>query len=225
MPQPLKPMKTEKILALGVKGVIFDVDGTLLDSMDMWNNITFEYAREKGVYCPPETSRMMNSMSMAQCAEYYINEMGVKGTVEQITAEIAEMSRERYRNTVPEVPGAAAFVKALHDKGVKIALATASDMTAIRPALERLGMWPYVDFSITCQDIGVSKEKPDIFLRCIREFGLEVNECMVVEDALYAAKTAKKAGFRLLGVKDNCHAESDVEVLRALSDIFVEDFT
>ena len=223
-PQPLRPMKTDKITSLGVKGVIFDVDGTLLDSMKMWNSITFEYAEEKGVYCPPETSHIMNSMSMAQCAEHYINVLGVKGTVEEVTEEIAEMSRDRYRHRVPEVPGAAEFVKQLHLAGVKIALATASDMSALRPALERLGIWPWVDFAVTCQEMGTTKEKPDIFLYCAREFGLEIDECMVAEDALYAAKTAKNAGFRLMGVKESCHPESEIEALRALSDIFVEDF-
>ena len=121
-------MKIDKILSLGVKGIIFDVDGTILDSMKMWNSITFEYAQEKGVYCPPETSHLMKSMSMAQCAEHYINVLGVKGSVEQVTEEIAEMSRDRYRHTVPEVPGAAKFVRELHEKGIKIALATASEI-------------------------------------------------------------------------------------------------
>lgn len=204
--------------------MIFDVDGTLLDSMKMWNSITFEYAEEKGVYCPPETSKLMNSMSMAQCAEHYINVLGVKGSVEEVVEEIAEMSRERYRHTVPEVPGAAKFVRELHEKGVKIALATASDMASLRPALERVGIWEYVDFAVTCQEMSTTKESPQIFLRCAEEFDLEVSECMVAEDALYAAKTAKNAGFYLLGVRESCHPEGEIEDLKNLSDIFVEDF-
>ena len=217
-------MKIDKVLELGVKCVIFDVDGTLLDSMKMWNSITYEYAEEKGIYCPPETSHIMNSMSMAQCADHYINVLGVKGTVEQVTEEIAEMSRERYRNVVPEVKGAAEFVRKLHEKGVKIALATASDMTALKPALERVGIWQYVDYATTCQEMGTTKEKPDIYLHCAGKFGFTEKETMVAEDAIYAAKTAKNAGFYLLGVRETCHPETEIEALKELSDLFFEDF-
>lgn len=206
-----------------IKCVIFDVDGTLLDSMSMWNTITYDYAALKKIDAPEDLSRQMNARSLRQCAELY-KELGAAGTADEITEEIIQMASERYRLSIEEKPGACDFLKALKENGIHTALATASHVTAMKPALERTGMLPYIDYALSCEDLGISKEHPDIFLACAAKFGAQPHECVVAEDSLYSAKTAKSAGFCLIGVEDACHSEENRAALRAISDRYISDF-
>ena len=177
-----------------IRAVIFDVDGTLLDSMPMWNSITYDYAALKGVAAPPGLSKTLNSLCLEQCAAYYRDVLGVSGTIETIMAEIVDQARERYRTVVPEIPGAAAFTAALKSRGIHTAIATASDIRSLWPALERLSIAPNIDIAESCTTIGKSKESPDIYLKCASDFGASPAECVVFEDALYAMESAKVAG-------------------------------
>ena len=207
-----------------IKCAIFDVDGTLLDSMGMWDSITYEYADYKNIYAPENLSKRMNSLSLTGCAELY-KELGAEGTVEEIAMEIVEMARERYRTVIPEKKGAKEFIEKLKNKGVLIAIATASDIGGLMPALKRVGIWDYIDFAVSCEDIGKSKSEPDVYLKCIERFSVDIGDAVIFEDALYASNTAKKAGFKLIVMDENCHSEKDKAELKKLSDRYIYDFT
>lgn len=208
-----------------IRAAIFDVDGTLLNSMPMWNNITYDYAASKGVYAPPGLSKIMNQLCLEQCAEYYKENLGVTGTIEEIVAEVVEMSKEKYRDEVPEIEGAAAFLQALKARNIHTALATASDIQTLWPALERLHMADYLDMAESCTTIGKSKESPDIYLKCAADFGAKPEECVVFEDALYAVRTAKKAGFSVVGIPADDMTDSEREEFYTLCDRCVENYT
>ena len=208
-----------------IRAVIFDVDGTLLDSMPMWNRITYDYAEYKGIYAPPGLSKVMNEMCLEQCAAYYKDKLGAKGTVEEIAAEIVDMAAEKYRVSVPEIPGAAAFLRTLRSRGIHTALATASDLTTLRPALERLHMAEHLEAAESCTTIGKSKEHPDIYLKCAADFGALPRECVVFEDALYAVRTAKKAGFAVVGLLTADLTPEEKAEFTALCDRCIPDYT
>lgn len=188
-----------------IKCAIFDADGTLLDSMEMWRDITYEYAQEKGVAAPEGLHHTMNRLSLEQCASLY-REMGVPGDIEQVVGELAACAYNGYCTRVGEKPRAAEFMGLLAGNGIKVAVATASQEQGVRVALGRLGMLPYVDLLVTCTQIGKGKDHPDIFLYCARQFGAEPGECVVFEDSAYAMETAKKSGFPVVAVEDGSAA-------------------
>ncbi len=203
---------------------IFDCDGTLVDSMPMWGNLTYDFARYKGINAPEGLAQIMNNLSLLQCADYYVNRLGASGTPESVAQEITDFAAEGYVTRVPEKKSARAFLKYLHDNGKHIALATASDISALEPCLEKLGLLEFIEYSASCATVGKSKEHPDVYLDCLKHFGVPIKNAVVVEDAFYAASTAKKAGFKLIIMKDDCHDKEEQENLQEISDAFIEDF-
>ena len=146
-----------------IRCCIFDADGTLLDSMPMWRDITYQYAADKGIQAPQGLHNTLNRLSVEQCAEYYRG-LGVPGTVEGIAQELGQYALEGYRTQVEEKPQAREFLQLLKENHIPVAVATASNREGVELALERLGMLPFVDRFATCGEVGKSKEHPDIFL-------------------------------------------------------------
>ncbi len=218
-------MKTLLGLQKPIRAAIFDADGTLVDSMPMWNRITYDYADFKGIYAPPGLSKVMNVMCLEQCAAYYKEKLGAAGTVEEIIAEIVGMSAEKYRTSIPEIENASAFLCMLKRENIRTALATASNLSTLTPALSRLGMLENLDVLESCTTIGKSKEHPDIYLKCALDLGVSPEECVVFEDALYAVHTAKNAGFSVVGLLTaSLSAEEEAE-FRTICDLCIPNYT
>ncbi len=211
-----------------VKCAIFDADGTLLDSMPMWRDITYEYPDSKGISVPEGLHKTMNRMSLEQCAALY-RQLGVPGSAAEVEGELAAWALMGYRERVGEKPRAGDFLKLLHKNGIKIAVATASNEEGVRAALDRLNMLPFVDCLFTCAQVGKSKDEPDIFLRCAEEFGAASRECVVFEDSFYALRTAKAAGFPTVAVEDGISGDGGVEEetpagIAALADRYIKSY-
>ena len=211
-----------------IRCAIFDADGTLLDSMPMWRDITYEYAVFKGISAPEDLHRTLNRLSMEQCAEY-CRSLGVSGTAEEILAELNDWAYRGYRDRVQAKPHAPEFVRLLRENHIKIAVATASYGEGVREALKRCGILPHVDVFATCTEVGKGKEHPDIFLRCARECGASPGETVVFEDSAYALRTAKKAGFSAVAVADSISMDGGVpeetaDGIAALADRCIFDY-
>lgn len=211
-----------------IKCAIFDADGTLIDSMPMWRDITYEYAASKGIQAPDGLHRTLNRLSMEQCAEYY-RSLGASGSREQVMTELAEWAFRGYRDRVKPKPHAVEFVRLLHENGVGVAVATASHADGVKAALENCGLLPCVDFLTTCTEVGKSKEHPDIFLRCSAVFGASPGESVVFEDSAYALRTAREAGFPVVAVEDGISMDGGLEqespeAIRAVSNRCIRDY-
>ena len=122
-----------------IRCCVFDADGTLLDSMPMWRDITYEYAEQKGVHAPAGLHNTLNRLSLEQCAQHYQG-LGVQGTVEEIVKELGQCALEGYRTRVPEKPHAREFLQLLQENRIPVAVATASNREGVLLALERLGI-------------------------------------------------------------------------------------
>lgn len=205
-----------------IRGAIFDADGTLLDTMPMWEAITYEYPASLGVPVPEGLHRTMNRLSLEQCAALY-RQLGVPGSIEKVVQDLGAWAFAGYRDRVSGKPCAGEFLRLLHGNGVHVAVATASQEEGVACALERCGMLPCVDFLITCTKLGKSKEHPDIFLRCAAEFDCRPGESVVFEDSLYAIETAKRAGFPVVAVADSSSAH-EAQAIQALADRYIQGY-
>lgn len=214
---PMELLKT-------IRAAVFDVDGTLLDSMPMWHDIDFVYAARKGFAVTPEMIRALDGTHLPDCAKYFQEKCGVTDTAEEIIAEILELAREAYAREVPEIPGAGSFLRSLKDRGVPAAVATASDVSTLWPAMERLGMDALIGTTLCCDDVGKGKNFPDIYLQCAGTLGAAPAECAVFEDALYAAKTAKTAGFITVGVLTGELSEQEKQEFAEVCDLCISDY-
>lgn len=206
-----------------LRGAIFDADGTLLDSLSVWDTLGGDYLRSIG-YAPREgLDEALRDLSLSQAARYYQDAYGVTLRTEKILEGVNALLERFYRFEAPLRPGAAALLAALRERGVRLCVATATDRRLIEAALERCGGRPYFDGVFTCEEVGHGKDGPQIYEAARRFLGTEREETLVFEDALYAVRTAKEAGFPVAAVHD-CH-ETKQEEVRRLADVYLENLT
>ena len=206
-----------------IRGAIFDVDGTLLDSMFIWDTIGETYLRSIGYQPKENLNETFKNMSLHQAARYYQTEYGVTLSIDQIMDGVNAMLERYYRFKVPLKPGVAELLEWLRQNGVKLCIATATDRHLVEAALDRCGVLSCFGEIFTCNEVGHGKDEPDIFEAALRFLGTRREETLVFDDALYAVRTAKEAGFPVAAVYDS-HERSQAEV-RARSDLYLEDLT
>jgi len=204
-----------------IQGAIFDVDGTLLDSMSIWDTIGADYLRSIGYEPRENLNEVFKNMSLLQAAEYYRHEYGVTRSIEEIMDGVNAMLEHFYQYDAPLKPGAAELLERLRRKEVKLCIATATDRYLVEAALERCGVLSYFDKIFTCSEVGHGKDEPIIFEAALRFLGTEKSKTVVFDDALYAIRTAKKAGFPVAAVYDS-HEKAQAEI-RALADLYLAD--
>ena len=205
-----------------LRGAIFDMDGTLLDSMQVWENAGEDYLRTLG--CVPEegVGELMKSMSLQQAALYCRERYALPLSVEEIMAGVNGRVERFYRQEARLKPGALDFLRTLSQRGVRMCLATATDLHLVEAAMDRCGVRTYFSALFTCTQVGSGKDEPHIYRAALRHLGTGRADTLVFEDALYAARTAKGDGFVTVGVAD-AYEKSEGELER-LSDFFLRDF-
>ena len=206
-----------------IKGAIFDVDGTLLDSMSIWENVAADYLRSIGATPSLNLREELKTLGGKKTAEYLQKEYGLRESAEEIRAGINGLLEDFYFNTAPLKDGAADVLDTLRGRGVKMCVATATDKYLIEPALKRCGILDYFGYVFTCGEENTSKSRPDIYLRAAEFMETQVNETLVFEDALYAAKSAKAAGFPVVGIYDFWMREDEAQI-RSLCDVYIESW-
>ncbi|MGN0492072.1 MAG: HAD family hydrolase [Acutalibacteraceae bacterium] len=205
-----------------LKGAVFDFDGTLFDSMYVWENAGENYLRSIGIVPKENPQRYLRTLSIAQSAVYIKENYTPWLSAEEVKAGLVRTVERFYLEEVKPKAGAAEFLEKLHSRGVKMCIATASEKYQVAAALKRCNMDKYFSEIFTCTDIGHGKDEPVIFRNAIERLGTAKESTAVFEDSLYALKTAKSDGFITVGVYDP--AEEHQDEIRALADFFIEDF-
>ncbi len=207
-----------------IEGAIFDLDGTILDSMFIWNEIGYKFLANKNIQAPPGADKEFIKMSLKQAAEYYIEHFDNTATIESIITDINSLVEGFYFNEVVTKALVTEFIEKLHKKGVKMCVATATDKYMVEKALERNGLRHYFSEIFTCNGVGAGKDKPLIYDIALKHLGTEKDKTYVFEDALYAIKTAHKAGYKIVGIKDVSEPE-DPEVVKSYCDIYINEYS
>ena len=204
-----------------MKAAIFDMDGTILDSMCVWDGLGADYLRSVGVEPPDDLWEIMRTLSFQETADYFIREFSLPHSAQEMMRIWEEYSAERYRTMAKLKPGAMEYLRLLNAAGVKICLATATDGEMAREMLETHGVDRFFRFIITEADVGACKTAPDIYFEAARRLGESPADCVVIEDSLHAIETAKKAGFIVWGVYDEASADRQ-DRIRALCDRMID---
>ena len=206
-----------------IKGAIFDLDGTILDSMFIWSEIGYKFLEKKNIHLPAGADEQFTTMSLMEAAEYYIKHFDNTATIEGIVADINSLVENFYFNDVLKKPGIEEFLEFLKNRGVKMCVATATDKYMVEKALERNGLLHYFSEIYTCNGVGAGKDTPVIYEKSLQHLGTSKEKTYVFEDALYAIETANKAGFHVVGIKD-VSEKADPDTIKNLCDVFIEDY-
>ena len=207
-----------------IRGAIFDVDGTLLDSMAIWEDAGARYLKGLGIQAQEDLGKLLFPMSLQEGAAYMKDRYDLKLSVSQIIEGVGDTVRDYYFYEAPLKNGAADFLGKLSRKDIPMAVATSSKLEHIEAAFKRLNVNQYFQKIFTCSQVGAGKSRPDIYFAAGRYLGTEPRETYVFEDVLHAIETADKAGFKTVGVYDR-FSELKQEEIRKHSDIYLEDLT
>ncbi|HAH61578.1 MAG TPA: thiamine phosphate synthase [Treponema sp.] len=191
-----------------MRAAVFDMDGTLLDSMPMWEHAAELYLRSKHIEPEPDIWNRTKSLDMRQTAGYFKRAYGMTGSVELIIEEIDDVIYGEYAHTLRLKDGARGFLEALVSRGIPMVLATSTDRRCAEVCLKRLGIAGCFRKLLTCSEAGAGKDKPDIYLEAQRCTGTDAAHTVVFEDALYAGRTAAQAGFPVCAVYDESTADN-----------------
>ena len=206
-----------------LKYKIFDLDGTLLDSMAAWRNLGKDYLLQKGINPPDNLNEIIAAMSMIESAAYFQKAFKIELSAEEIIKEIKMLIENKYRHEFKLKPYVKEYLQKLKDENSVMCIVTATPLKLAKAALERNEIKKYFSFVISCDEVGLGKNKPDIFLLAANRLNAEPFEIAVYEDADFALITAKEAGFYTIGVYDD-YFKNERKDIELISDIYIESF-
>ena len=207
-----------------IRAAIFDLDGTLLDSNPYWDKAPEAYLASVGVTAEPGIEKTIFAMTLPEAVEYLRRTYGLSQTGQEITDGVNAMMERFYLREVPVKEGIPALLDALNDRGMAMMVASVTDRSLVETVLRRHGLLERFAGVITTDEVGKGKQEPDIYLQAAERLGCAPGEVLVFEDALHALRTAKKAGFPVVGVFDETSREVWEEI-RAVSDWNLPDFS
>ncbi len=205
------------------KAVIFDMDGTLIDSMWIWKDIDIEYLGSFGISLPEDLQVSIEGMSFTETAEYFLKRFALPRTVSEIEADWNRMAMHRYAHDIPLKAGARRFLDTLKKSGLKLGIATSNSRELAVAALEANGALDLFDSIHTSLEVSRGKPAPDIYLLSAETLGTAPEDCLVFEDVPMGILAAKAAGMQVCGVWDRYSADREDQI-REMADFYIRDF-
>ena len=210
-----------------IEAVVFDMDGVLLQSEEIWDAVREEYVRERGGRYDAEVQRAMMGMSSIEWSRYLHDAAGVPDEPDAINAEVVHRMLDAYKEQLPLLPGAVDAVRRVAAQ-FPLGLASSSNRELIDVALEQAGLTPYFAATVSSEEVSSGKPAPDVYLEAARRLGVDAKRCAAVEDSHGGIRSAKAAGMRVLAIPNSSYppddealAQADV-VLGSLSELTAE---
>ncbi len=204
-------------------GVIFDCDGTLLDSMPMWHSLDDRIAQRAGVQLTQADRDYFTQATLRECGDYIHDRYGFGASGAAVEQMIAGEIMHWYADEPVMKPGAADFVRGLAEAGVPMAVASSTPAAFLREGLQNAGLAPYMKAIVSVEDVRSSKREPLVYDTARAALGTDRAHTWGIEDAVYALDTLRHAGYRTAGIFDSTIAGSP-EQLAAASELFIASF-
>lgn len=202
------------------KFAIFDMDGTLTDSMGFWNQLAEEYITGLGFRYSSQVMDATAHLTVLDSAALFVQHYQLPKSPEQVAADINALMEQHYRTDVPLKPGAAAILARLQAHGWRMCVASSTSAHLLDICLRRLEVRDYFQFLISAEEVGAGKDKPDVYLEAARRMGSTPENTVVFEDVIFAVRTAKAAGFTVAAIFDES-SQNDQEALQKAADYYL----
>ena len=214
-----------------MQACIFDLDGTLMDSLTIWQQIDIEFLHKRGYTVPPDYMEAVASLGLREAADYTIKRFHLTEDANSLIAEWKTLAFHAYSHTVPLKPYAKEYVRTLKTHGIKLAVATSLPASLYTPALQRHGMLTLFDALCSVDEVARGKNHPDIYILAAQRLGIDPQRCekedltriYVFEDIPQAILSAKQLGMTVYGVHDESSKEH-WKTIGEIADGVIEDF-
>lgn len=209
-----------------IKAVIFDLDGTLVDSMWMWKSIDVEYLEKKGITVPADIQAFqeeLEGMGFTETAVFFKNRFQIEDSLEKIKKTWILMAEEKYSKEVPLKPGVREFLEELKNRNIPIGISSSNSRDLIITVLKAHGIEKHFDCITTCCEVPNSKPAPDVYLKTAEGLKTEPKDCLVFEDVPMGIMAGKNAGMQVCAVED-AYSERQEAEKRRLADYYIKDY-
>lgn len=206
-----------------IKAVIFDLDGSLVDSMWMWRAIDIEYLGRFGIPLPEDLQSRIEGMSFSETAVYFKEHFPIPDSIDQIKEDWNRMAWDKYANEVPLKPGIPEFLERCREEGIKLGIATSNSRQLVENIAKVHNLRDYFSCIMTGCDVAHGKPSPDIYLAVAEGLDCPPSQCLVFEDIIPGIQAGKAAGMRVCAVED-AYSVNDRERKKALADYYISDY-
>ena len=206
-----------------IDAVIFDMDGSLVDSMWMWRAIDIEYLGRYGIALPEDLQTKIEGMSFGETARYFKEHFPIPESTEEIMEEWNRMAWDKYIYEVPLKKGIPAFLTNCREYGIRLGIATSNSRELVENVASTHHLREYFTSIVTGCDVARGKPSPDIYLEAAKQLGVSPSRCLVFEDIIAGILAGKNAGMRVCAVED-AYSAHDRERKKELSDYYIHDY-